>query len=64
MVRINGKDVAAEGKTLAEYIEEANYDNKRVVVEINYEIVPKDQYEAVVLKAGDLVEVISFVGGG
>jgi thiamine biosynthesis protein ThiS len=36
----------------------------RVAVEINREIVPKANYDATVVRAGDSVEIINFVGGG
>ena len=36
----------------------------RVAVEINREIVPKANYDVTVVRAGDYVEIINFVGGG
>jgi sulfur carrier protein len=36
----------------------------RVAVEINREIVPKARYEATIVRVGDQVEIINFVGGG
>ena len=36
----------------------------RVAVEINREIVTKDSYDATIVRAGDHVEIINFVGGG
>jgi sulfur carrier protein len=36
----------------------------RVAVEINREIVPKANYDATIVRAGDHVEIINFVGGG
>ena len=50
--------------TIAEYLASANYDTKRIAVERNLEIVPKAKYADVVLEAGDIVEVVNFVGGG
>ena len=35
-----------------------------VAVECNEEIVSKSRYDEVVLKDGDIVEIVSFVGGG
>lgn len=64
MVKINGTDVDVAGKTLAEYLAGTNYDPARVAVERNDEIVPKAVYAQTVLKDGDTVEVVSFVGGG
>lgn len=64
MVKINGENSNSAGKILSEYLAENNYDTKRIVVEINENIVPKDQYDKTVFKDGDTVEVVSFVGGG
>lgn len=64
MVIINGVEQNAAGLTVERYLETANYDSARIVVERNGEIVPKTQYGQTVLNDGDTVEVISFVGGG
>lgn len=64
MVRINGNDITADGKTVAEYLESENYRMERIVVEINGNIIPKNNYAETILKDGDIVEVVSFVGGG
>ncbi|MEI3218560.1 MAG: sulfur carrier protein ThiS [Lachnoclostridium sp.] len=64
MVKINGTDQNVAGKTLAEYLETTSYDPKRIAVERNGEIVPKAQYGETLLKEGDTLEVVSFVGGG
>jgi len=50
--------------TVAEYLASAQYDLRRIAVERNCEIVPKAKYAEVVLEAGDVVEVVNFVGGG
>ena len=63
-VKINGEDVAAAGMTIAEYLASAQYDLRRIAVERNCEIVPKAKYGEVTLEAGDVVEVVNFVGGG
>ncbi len=64
MVKINGTACDAAGKTLSEYLAETNYDPKRIAVERNGEIVFKSQYSETVLQDGDVIEVVSFVGGG
>ena len=64
MVKINGEELNIAGKTVAEYLATTNYDPKRIAVECNGDIVPKAQYGETVLKDGDSVEVVSFVGGG
>ncbi|MGN0334830.1 MAG: sulfur carrier protein ThiS [Lachnospiraceae bacterium] len=64
MIKINGAAVPADGKTLAQYLETTDYNPKRIAVECNGEIVPKAQYGTKVLTDGDVIEVVSFVGGG
>lgn len=64
MVKINGEELNIIGKTMARFLEENGYDIRRVAVELNGDILPKTQYESTVLKDGDSVEIVSFVGGG
>ncbi len=64
MVTINGIGLEISGKTLGEYLESTTYDAKCIAVERNGEIVPKAQYNKVILADNDVIEVVSFVGGG
>ena len=64
MVKINGESLDVAGKTLADYLAQADYDLQRIAVERNGEIVPKAQDGETVLAEGDSVEVVSFMGGG
>lgn len=64
MVTINGENVNADGKTIAEYLEATDFDIRLIAIERNGEIIPKSQYGEIILKDGDSVEVVSFVGGG
>ena len=64
MVKINGECLDIAGKTVAEYLDTTNYDPKRIAVERNGEIVPKAMYHETVLTDADVLEVVSFVGGG
>ena len=64
MVKINGNQENAAGKTLAEYLETTSFDTRRIAVEINGEIVPKAQYANTLINDGDIIEVVSLVGGG
>lgn len=64
MVKINGENFDIAGKTLTEYLITANYDTKRIAVERNGDIVTKANYSGTVLADGDVIEIVSFVGGG
>ncbi|MBR5430609.1 MAG: sulfur carrier protein ThiS [Firmicutes bacterium] len=64
MLKINGAAADAAGQTLAEYLAGSEFDCRRVAVERNGVIVPKSAYADTVLADGDVIEVVSFVGGG
>ena len=64
MVKINGTELDIAGRTLAQHLAEAGYDEKRIAAERNGSIVPKAQYDKTVLQDGDELEIVSFVGGG
>ena len=64
MVKINGENLNVDGKTITEYLGTTTYDQKRIAIERNGDIVPKSQYSEIVLSDGDNVEIVSFVGGG
>ena len=64
MVKINGEAVDAAGKSVAAYLAETGYDSRAVAVEVNEVILPKADYDRAVLTDGDVVEIVSFMGGG
>ena len=64
MVKINGEALEKDGQVLAEFLANSKYNGKRIAVEINGEIVPKSHYSETILRNGDMVEIVSFVGGG
>ena len=45
-------------------LKELKINENRVVVELNREIIVKEDFSKINLKEDDTVEVISFVGGG
>ena len=62
---INGKNVTLDKPTtVSEYLAANGYKPARIAVEINEVILPKDQYETHNLCEGDLVEIVTFMGGG
>ena len=65
MVRINGEDKPLEEPTtLLVYLEQEGYKTNRIAVEKNGEIIPKSCYKETLLHSGDVLEIVSFVGGG
>jgi len=49
---------------LTALLERLNMRRTRVAVEINHQIVPRARYDETIVRAGDHVEIINFVGGG
>ena len=64
MVKVNGTELDIAGKTITEYLATTAYDPRRIAVERNGDIVFKSLYADTVLKDGDSLEIVSFVGGG
>lgn len=64
MVKVNGELLDIDGKTLSEYLCGSEYNLSRIAVELNGHIVPKTMFDTTVLNGGDVLEIVSFVGGG
>jgi thiamine biosynthesis protein ThiS len=54
----------ADGLSLAMLVEQLGMKSDRVAVELNLEIVGRTAWTATVLKDGDKLEIVHFVGGG
>ena len=65
MITVNGKQIQLTSEmSVADYLEQNNYQINRIAVEMNEEILPKCSYAETMLKDGDRLEVVTFVGGG
>ncbi|MGV8980573.1 sulfur carrier protein ThiS [Clostridium sp.] len=65
MIHVNGNEIRnVDNLRLSDYLMREGYTISFVAVECNGFIVPKTQYEAKILTDGDVIEVVSFVGGG
>ena len=64
-IEFNGETSQVDEKsTVADLLRLAKVDSRFCAVELNLEIVPKDQYAAKSLVPGDKIEVVTLVGGG
>jgi len=64
-IQLNGKAYPIEDELRLEaLLERLALKRTRIAVEINQQVVPKADYAGVVLRQGDQVEIINFVGGG
>ena len=65
-ILINGniKQFDGENMTISALVVTLNLVGKRLAIEKNGEIVPRSQFDAVLLSNGDKLEIVGAVGGG
>jgi sulfur carrier protein len=64
-ITVNGEArEAREGTSILELIAELKAAARVAAVALNGEVVKKDEYDRVLLRDGDEVELLAFVGGG
>jgi len=64
LIKVNGNDVETDKSNLLDFLNAQEYELGALVVEYNFNIVKKDEWETIVIKENDNLEVLSFVGGG
>ena len=63
-IKVNGQDhEVASGATVTQLIEQHKLTPSKVAVELNRRLIRTEKYDTV-LKEGDEVEIVTFVGGG
>ena len=64
-VRVNGEERdVPEGATVAALVERLGLEPTRIAVERNKRLVRRADYAATALADGDVVEIVTLVGGG
>lgn len=64
-MKVNGKTIALEReRTLSAFLTDERYDSRTIAVERNGAIVPRADYENILLAEEDTLEIVRFVGGG
>lgn len=65
VLKINGENVTLDdGTTLEKYLLDNNYRLEVVATELNGAIIAPENYNSIILHNDDVLEVVSFVGGG
>ena len=65
MITVNGNKIPTiDNVNISSYLRNQSYKLEFIVVECNGSIIPKAQYEEKILKDGDSLEIVTFVGGG
>ena len=64
-IQVNGESRGvSEGQTVAALLHELDIRVDRVAVELNLEILDRNDFDTRGLREGDRVEILSFIGGG
>jgi len=63
-MHVNGNEYEYENISIQTLLEKLEVKARFLVVEVNNVIVQKNQYDEMMLKKDDKVEIVSFVGGG
>ena len=64
-IQVNGEPRTAKASvTVADLLRELEIKPDRVAVELNLEILDRQEFERRNLSEGDRIEIISFIGGG
>lgn len=62
---VNGKEVLLKQELcLMKYLQQKKYSLDYIAVEKNGMIIPKSKYHTTILQNDDVIEIVSFVGGG
>lgn len=65
LLTINGRQrLIDDGTSVAQLLDEMDATGQRMAVEVNRELVGHKFYAETVLQSGDVVEMVTFVGGG
>ncbi len=65
IVQVNGeKREIAASLSVTQLLEELEIRPGRVVIELNRDVLSRDAYKDTLLREGDTVEIVHFVGGG
>ena len=66
LIVINGerREFAQASMALSELVEQLSLVPQRIAVELNQQIIRKDDWQNTNLRDGDRIEVVHFVGGG
>jgi sulfur carrier protein len=65
ILNINGKERETKSsQNLEELVEELEINAPHFAIALNYQVIPKSQYNSTAIKDGDKIEIVHAVGGG
>lgn len=63
-IKLNGKLINTESQNVLELLREYEIEAKSVAVAINLEVIKQDKWDSYLLQENDVVECLTFMGGG
>lgn len=64
-IQVNGESKEVdEASSLGDLIANLDLKAERLAIELNQKVVRRVEWETILLRAGDTVEIVHFVGGG
>jgi sulfur carrier protein len=63
-ITVNGESKIITEMSLLQFLESLGINPRGVAVELNTDIVSRTAYETTILRDGDRMEIVHFVGGG
>ena len=63
-IQLNGNPITTQAQTVETLVAELKLNPKQVAIERNGVIVPRSTYASTHVAAGEVIEVVAFVGGG
>jgi len=64
-VIVNGESVELpEGSTVSDLLKHLEIDSRALAVEVNQQIKPRNLHSVTVIAQGDVLEIVTLVGGG
>ncbi len=61
---INGEKFELKELKFIDFLKQKGFKIEFIALELNGEIIPKSEFDGLILKENDRAEIVSFVGGG
>jgi sulfur carrier protein len=64
-IQLNGESfILEEDININDFLKKLTIDKNKVAIELNKNVVPKNNYSNTVITNKDIVEIVTFIGGG
>ncbi len=64
-IQLNGKKITLKANfSVKDLIKKYKLNIRKIAIELNGEILPRNEYDRKKLKSNDRVEIVQFIGGG